>query len=638
MDRAATEGLMPLALRPLPLGSVRAQGWLQDQLRIQADGLGGHLDEFWPDIKDSGWFGGAAEGWERAPYWLDGIVPLAYTLDDPALKQKVERYIGCILDRQAEDGWLGPPPPPKQVYDIWPLLLVLKVLTQYADATDDARAMAGIEKGLACIDDFIRKQPLNSWAMFRWFEGLIAAYWLYDRQPRGWLLELGSKLRAQGFDYASFYAHSPPTEPSPRGKWGFMRHVVNTAMAIKGNGLWWRQSRRQEDRRAVYNMIATLGRYHGQAAGVFSGDECISGKSPVQGTELCAVVEYMYSLEQLLTVWADPALADRLEKIAFNALPATFTPDMWGHQYDQQANQVECSIKQRRWANNGPESNIFGLEPNFGCCTANLSQGWPKFAANLWMSTPDDGLACVAHAPSVACTSLHGVPVEARLDTGYPFRDTLQFSVRVDREVTFPLLLRIPGWTGGATLAVSGESPVQVQPGTFHRVQRAWCGTTQIRLTLPMRPVLERRYNRAATIQRGPLVYSLKIGEQWKQVNEDKPFRKEAHGDWEVYPTSPWNYALAVDNSTLEQDVAFAEHPIGHQVFSPDHAPVSATVRAGRVPTWEMEEGSAGDVPGSPVRSSEPLETITLIPYGCTNLRVTEFPVLAASSTRRKTS
>src|SRR3989304_257616 len=100
--------LKPLRCRPLPLGSIRPQGWRARQLRLQADGLSGHLDEFWPDIQDSRWFGGEAEGWERAPYWLDGVVPLAFLLDHPALKDKVTRYCDYIITHQADDGWRGP--------------------------------------------------------------------------------------------------------------------------------------------------------------------------------------------------------------------------------------------------------------------------------------------------------------------------------------------------------------------------------------------------------------------------------------------------------------------------------------------------------------------------------------------------
>ena len=99
------------AFRPLPLGAIRPAGWLQRQLRIQADGLSGHLDDFWPDVGQSQWFGGSAEGWERAPYWLDGVIPLAWALDDAPLKARVARYIEFIVAHQRSDGWFGPYPP-----------------------------------------------------------------------------------------------------------------------------------------------------------------------------------------------------------------------------------------------------------------------------------------------------------------------------------------------------------------------------------------------------------------------------------------------------------------------------------------------------------------------------------------------
>ncbi|MBM3294568.1 MAG: hypothetical protein FJY82_08585, partial [Candidatus Aminicenantes bacterium] len=86
-------GLAEPAFRPLPLGAVKPRGWLLRQLRIQAQGLSGRLDEFWPDVGQSKWFGGQAEGWERAPYWLDGFIPLAFLLDDPALKAKAAKYV-----------------------------------------------------------------------------------------------------------------------------------------------------------------------------------------------------------------------------------------------------------------------------------------------------------------------------------------------------------------------------------------------------------------------------------------------------------------------------------------------------------------------------------------------------------------
>jgi DUF1680 family protein len=637
--------LNPPHFQPFRLSSIRPEGWLRSQLRIQADGLSGHLDEFWPDIRDSQWFGGDSEAWERAPYWLDGVIPLAFLLDDPVLKEKVTHYVDYIITHQHEDGWLGPRTMvvaagqgPMPYYDMWAQFLATKTLVQYYDATEDERAVYAVERALRRIDTYIDLMSLFNWGQCRWFEALIAIYWLYEKTGEQWLLDLAVKLHAQGFDWRAFFARWPLTEPTPKGRWNYMGHVVNNAMAVKACALWWRLSGDDGDRAAVYDMIDKLDRHHGMVTGVFTGDECLAGRRPTQGTELCAVVEYAYSLEVLLAIIGDPAFGDRLEKVTFNALPATFAPDMWSHQYDQQVNQVECSVRQNRtWLTNGPESNIFGLEPNYGCCTANLSQGWPKFAAHLWMQLvggeggnggENRGIAAVAYAPSRVSTEIKGVPVSVTLETDYPFRDTLRFTIAADGPIDFPLLLRVPSWAAGASVQTAGEQTEPAVPGMFHRLEREWSGATPVVLRLPMSPLISRRFRHAIAIERGPLVYALKIGEDWHRIHQDQPGRELPHADWEVYPTTPWNYGLAVDEVTLADNVTFAEVQVGDLPFSPQGAPVSATVKGRRVPGWQAENGSTADVPPSPVTSSEPLEELTLIPYGCTNLRITEFPTL----------
>ena len=630
------EPLKPVAFTPLPLGAVRPLGWLERQLRIQAEGLSGHLDEVWPDVKDSRWFGGGAEGWERAPYWLDGFIALAFVLDDPVLKERAAKYIEYILDHQEEDGWLGPRAmveasgrPENYNYDLWGQLLALKVLAEYHEATGNKRVLAAIERNLRCIERVIERKPLFNWGQFRWFEGLVALYRLYELYPAPWLWDLAVKLQAQGFHWGEFFQRWPLTGPTSKGRWTFMGHVVNNAMAVKAHALWWRLSGAEADRKTVYDMIEKLDRYHGMATGMFTGDECLAGRSPTQGTELCAVVEYAYSLETLLSILGDPIFGDRLEKVVFNALPATFSPDMWAHQYDQQLNQVECSIQEgRTWNTNGPEANLFGLEPNYGCCTANLSQGWPKFAAHLWMRAPDGGLAALTYAPSQVRFIQQGNAVSVRLETGYPFRSELDFTVSAAKAVQFPLYLRIPAWAEEATLVVAGQRYPALLPGSIFKLDREWSGETRLLLTLPMNAELARGHHKSAAVVRGPLVYALKIGEDWRQVNTDKPGHELPHGDWEVYATTPWNYGLKVKEKTLNRDVVFENRPLGENPFSPEGAPVIAHVQGRRLPGWSLEHGSAAENPPSPVESEEPLEDLILIPYGCTNLRVTEFPAL----------
>ncbi|MHC4563209.1 MAG: beta-L-arabinofuranosidase domain-containing protein [Planctomycetota bacterium] len=626
--------LQPLTFTPLPLGSVLPEGWLKRQLQIQADGISGQLDQFWPDVQNSMWFGGETEAWERAPYWLDGVLPLAFLLDDEAFKARIVKYMEYILAHQHEDGWLGPRDMKASAgeqahtnYDVWGQQLATKVLALYHEVVDDDRVLRALEKALRNLEAHIDTRPLWNWGAFRWFETLLAIYLLHEKTGQRWLLDLAVTIHAQGFDWRSFFARFHETQPTRKERWNYMGHVVNCAMAVKAPGLWSRVSDDDGDRAAVYDIINKLDEFHGMVTGVFSGDECVAGTSPSQGTELCAVVEYQFSLEVLLSVMGDPAFGDRLEKITFNALPATFSPDMWSHQYDQQVNQVECSIDPgRRWNTNGGDANLFGVEPNYGCCTANLSQGWPKFAMNLWMKTHDGGLAAVAYAPSRVTTDIDGTPVTVVLETEYPFRDSLKFTVAAEKATKFPLLLRIPAWAEGATVAVAGGDAEAVTPGAFHRIEGEWRGSTEVLLTLPMTAKVTRRPNDAVAIERGPLVYSLKMGEEWKRIHEDKPYRELPHADWEVLPTTPWNYALEVDESSIGE-VVFTEAPVGDMPFSPDGAPMSATVNGRRVPSWEMENGSARDVPVGPVECPDEVEQLTLIPYGCTNLRVTEFPV-----------
>lgn len=646
--RAPTQAQTPRAslaapaFTPLPLGAVKPAGWLARQLRVQADGLTGHLDLFWPDVAQSQWFGGTAEGWERAPYWLDGAIPLAWLLDDAPMKARITRYVNHIVAHQRADGWFAPYPmdAARQRYDLWAILLANKALAQYHAATGDARVLEAVLRSLRALVPGLAETPLFGWGRFRWYEGLVPIFHAYEHSGEAWLLDLARTLRTQGVDFEALFATDDLTVPTPRrGLWKWTKHVVNTAMATKAAALSWRLDQQPGDRAFARAMIDLLDRHHGQVTGMFSGDECLSGRNPLQGTELCAVVEFMYSLEHLFSVFGDAFFADRLERVAFNALPATIAPDGWSHQYDQQVNQVQCTINPMHgWSTNGPESNLFGLEPNYGCCTSNMHQGWPKFAAHLWMATPDDGLACVSWAPAHVETQRRGVPVTVHVETDYPFRERAQVRVTVGAPVRVPLVLRIPSWAEGATVRVADGPETAVVPGRLHRLEREWTGTTELEVRLPMRAIVTTRHNDAVAVERGPLVYALQVGEEWTRVNADKPHRELPHADFEVRPTTPWNYGLVIDPARPDAALRFEERPVGERPFSPEGAGVVATAQGRRLPDWKLVDGWAGEVSPTDVAWSdpsrvvtqEPVESVTLVPYGCTNIRVTEFPRVPA--------
>lgn len=633
------------AFRPLPLGAIRPEGWLRRQLRLQAEGLSGHLDEFWPDVAESRWFGGAAEGWERAPYWLDGAIPLAFLLDDAALRTRLGRHVAYIVDHQRPDGWYAPYPEDAvaKPYDLWAILLVNKALVQYHEATGDARVLEAVRRSLRALHHGLGRTPLFNWGRFRWYEGLVSVFYVHERTGEPWLLDLARTLREQGVDFEALYRTQDVAVPTPRrGLWKWTKHVVNTAMATKAGALSWRIDSRPSDKAFPRRMIEILDRHHGQATGMFSGDECLAGRNPLQGTELCSVVEFLYSLETLFSVFGDPWFADRLERVAWNALPATIAPDMWSHQYDQQVNQAQCTVNpDHLFSTNGPESNIFGLEPNYGCCTSNMHQGWPKLAAHLWMKTPEEGLVAVAYAPCRVRFRSRDVPVAVSVDTDYPFRDTLELSVRPDSPTSFPLVLRVPAWAEGATVRVGGGAEKPMRPGSLHRITRTWEGETSLVVRLPMRVKATVRYNEAVAVERGPLVYALAIAEEWTRIHADQPHRELPHGDFEVRPATPWNYGLVLDPEHPERSLGFEERAVGARPFSPEGAPVVGRGKGRRILTWKLAHGWAGEVSPAdsawahplPAESLGPVEDVRLVPYGCTNLRITEFPRLDPKGT-----
>ena len=617
--------LAPNAFDLLPLGSIRPTGWLRAQLLVQANGLGGHLDETWADVgPNSGWLGGTGESWERGPYFLDGLVPLAYQLDDARLKAKAQKYIDWTLNHQQPNGMIGP----HSNDDWWPRMVMLKVLTQYQEATGDPRVIPVMQRYFAYQLSQLPTRPLRDWGKFRWHDEVLSVLWLYNRTDDPNLLDLAKLLHQQGYDWQKEFANFQYTdritpefiklnEHNGLGDTALATHGVNNAMGLKASPVWALVSGKDEDRQALLRQLSALDRYHGLPNGIFSADEHLAGRNPSQGTELCTVVETMFSLEIALAVMGTPELGDRLERIAYNCLPGTFTDDMWAHQYNQQPNQVQCSLNHKPWTTDGPESNLYGLEPNFGCCTANFHQGWPKLTSSLWMSSNDDGLVAAVYAPNEVRTILRDTAIHITEETDYPFRDTVRIAVHPEKPLAFPLQLHIPAWAKNACIRVNGQSQPQPQPGSFARIERTWKSGDTVELVLPLEAHATRGFNNSIAFERGPLVFSYPIGEDWLKLRD-----RGMTADWQVYPTTQWNYGVS-PNSIKVTESSVAEGP-----FTLKGSPIKLEVKGRKLPAWVAEDGVANPVPQSPVASDQPEETVTLVPYAAAKLRITAFPEL----------
>lgn len=599
---------------------LKPAGWLRRQLEVQASGLSGNLDKVWPDIRDSRWIGGNCDGWERVPYWLDGFIPLAYLLDDDDMISRARRYVDAILDGQCEDGWLCPCTVEERAkYDMWALFLIDKVLMLYYDCSGDDRVPSAVYRSLKNLKSHIEQYPVFAWAHARWFECLIPIFRIYEIYPEEWLLDLARLLRSQGMNYEQLYGDWKYEQP--RNEWLYESHVVNQGMAIKEGGLASLLDGDEADDSFSEFMLDKLFTYHGTAVGHFTGDECLSGDSPIQGTELCGVVEAMYSYEVLYSITGNPIWADRLEKLAFNAFPATVSPDMWTHQYDQLVNQVACvnlAGGNNIFRTNSGESHLFGLEPNFGCCTANFNQGWPKFAMSTFMRS-NDGIVTAAIAPAKLSAEINGVHVTVESETLYPFGDSVNYIVTADGECDFTFGIRIPSCAVSAKL--DGE---EVEIGTVVTLKRTWSGTSVIRLEMEFGVKYVSRPRSMFALERGPLVYSLAIGEEWTkhEFTRNNVERRFPYCDWEIRPTTDWQYAFAKGDVVVHDSGEVSDVP-----FDTANPPVTLDVPVVPI-NWGYLEGCnmiANPVPAS-VKPMGETRTMKFIPYGSTTLRLTEIP------------
>jgi DUF1680 family protein len=638
----------PLRANPfieLPLGAIKPQGWLKEMLVRQKNGATGKLDELYPLVMNrrNGWLGGDGDQWERGPYWIDGLLPLAYILQDKQLIAKVKPWVEWSIKSQQPDGYFGPskdysPEPGVQrdnSRDWWPKMVMLKVLKQYYTATGDKRVIKLLSGYFKYQLKELPQKPLDHWtfwAKLRAGDNLMVVYWLYNITGDKYLLDLADLLHKQTYDFTGDFLN---TDLLSRA--GSI-HGVNLAQGMKEPIVYYQQHPELQFINATKKGYADLKKYNGMAHGLYGGDEALHGNNPTQGSELCTAVEMMFTLESTLAITGDVNYADQLEKIAFNALPSQTTEDYMDRQYFQQANQVMLTRHVRNFDVNHAGTDVcYGLLSGYPCCTSNMHQGWPKFTQNLWYATPDKGLAALVYSPSeVTAKVANGKEVTFKEETNYPFEETVKFtlSTKSKTPISFPFQLRVPAWCKNATVKINGVKAQQSTGNQIIKISRDWKAGDVVELMLPMHIFKNTWYENSVSVERGPIVYALKIGEQIKKVINDKDPVAYGKSYYEVRPTTPWNYGLIQldDNKINGEYVVEKQKEVATYPWNLSNAPIIIKAKAKLIPEWKLYNEMTGPIPYSIIynegMAQQKEEEVTLVPYGCTKLRISQFPVV----------
>ncbi|TDV47802.1 RICIN domain-containing protein [Actinophytocola oryzae] len=609
-DRAA---LRPAAFRRLPPGAVRPQGWLATQLDKQLHGLGGRYAEVSDYLRfdQTGWVHPDLDGWEELPYWLRGYGDLGYVTGDATVLATTECWVDAVLATSASDGFFGPTrlrTAERGHADLWPHMPMLHALRSWAEYHDDARVV----NVLGRFFQFTAAQPdavfVDGWGHTRWGDTLDVIVWLYGRTNDPALLDLAHRIHRLSANWTGGIA-------SP--------HNVNIAQGFREPAQYWQLSGDTTHRDATYRNYDTIMATYGQfPGGGFAGDENARPGfgDPRQGFETCGVVEFMASHELLTRLTGDSVWADRTEDLAFNSLPAALDPAGRVTHYVTSANVVRLdnAAKTHRQFQNGFAMQAYkpGIR-DYRCCPHNYGQGWPYFVEEMWLGTPDGGLAAALYGPCTLTTTVVGTRVTITERTSYPFADTISLTFTMATPATFPLALRVPGWCANPALTVNGGAVAISGGPRFATVNRTWRGGDVVVLTLPMTPRTRQWSSGAVSVSHGALTFALRFDEQWRRYAGT-----DAWPEWEVTSGTAWNYGLTTTPAPAVSTGGNVDDP-----FTPDNAPVRLTVSAQRIPDWTTDsENVVGTLQGGQVSTNTPVERVALVPMGAARLRIATFP------------
>ena len=659
----------------LPMSCIKPEGWLRKYLEIQRDGLTGNLDTRGGFPFDTcGWAGPEisrvprdVDPYEQTAYWVDGMIRCGYLLRDAHLTDKARKHTDYVLSHPDRDGYLGP----KYLKNRsrWPHVIFFRALFAQSSATGDQGIVAALKKHFLSSPYAYEKG--------REAPSIEAMLWTYERDGDPALLSLAEDVYKKSNDSSEARVNKVSAEIFKEDGPCQAHGVTYNEMAKLGAILYIHTGK--ED--YLIPSVAAykkLERYHMLVDGVNSSSEILREVTPLESHETCDIADFTWSVGYLLMATGKADYADKIERACFNAAPGAVSRDFTALQYFSCPNQVVAAHNTNHNVYfRGNRAMAFGPEPFAQCCSGNVNRIMPNFASRVWLGDGHGGLVAALYAPSTVSHRVGKNQTEVTVteNTRYPFSDRIEFVMKTDGDVEFPFTLRIPGWCREPQILLNG-SPVEERPetGTFVTLIRKFRNGDTITLLLPQEIKVSKWPPGGVALERGPLVYSLKIVEDWQSgrlaavnllgiynVSDVYPGLVANN----VYPLSKWNYALALDLENPTKQVQVIESTWkGEFPWSPETAPIMLRVPAREITGWELDKKQEVEfeawipdpdfVPIPDQRSSGPrhfsrkgdylftprlpdpstlaaqlkdeTEMITLIPYGSAKLRMTIFP------------
>jgi hypothetical protein len=648
--------------KSIPANAITPKGWLRQYLINQRNGLTGHLENAGYPFNTVGWAADSIPGnksiekwwpYEQNAYWVDGMMRCGLLLNDTSLLNKARKSIYYVLAHPDSTGFLGPKfLKPNDEGDRWVYVVFFRAWMAEYEATRNPAILAAIKKHYLG-DRFPHagvRESINAEIIL----------WAYSESKDTALLNFAKEIYKNSNEL---------NKNSMVSDAGFLKdgivveHGVTYLEKSKLGAILYLYTGDSTYLRPSIAAFKKLDKYHMLIDGVNVSSEHIQIPTTQESHEICDISDYTWNISYLLKATGDAAYADKIERAAFNAAPGSVTKDFKALQYFSAPNQVVAS--RESFIRDGGGSMRYAPNPGTECCPGNVNRMMPNFAVNAWMTDGKGGLAAAMYAPSSVTYAAGANNTEVTIDedTRYPFSDSISFAFHLKEKVKFNFYIRIPGWCSNARILINGaELNRQFVPGTYVPLQQEYKEGDKVTVVLPSSFQLTPGPENGISIERGPLLYSLKIQEDWKVDTQDERSTPDFPA-YELFAGSPWNYALCVTKDSLQQQIKVVNNAYSDNPWSIETAPVELKVPARLVKGWTLEnknemkfenwgvkrnergkvtdwyvtdtrikKGSWWFTPLLPDAAtlknglSQKVDTVTLVPYGCSKLRITVFP------------
>ena len=618
------------------LGRIQPKGWLYEYLNRQRTGMTGHPEAIAYPYNTCLWAGeiarrnecAEAKDWwryEQSAYYTDGLIRLGCALGDSAFIGKGWQGIRYTIDHAQSNGRLGN----AKIESLWPMAVFFRAMRAAYDYRPDSAIVSALERHYLSLNVNMltrgRRHILN-------LEGLL---WTYGHTRNTRLIDLA----VQAYDRGGFELDAKAAGSDTP----LRMHGVTYCEMLKIPLLLYAYTGQQRYMGLALNAERKLERDHLLPDGVPTSAEFTAGRSIDIAHETCDIADYTWSLGHFLTVTGQAEWADRIERAVFNAAPGCVTKDFRALQYFSSANQmIATGTSDNNAFKRGKTWMQYRPIHETECCAGNVHRIMPNFVSRMWMTGHDNQLVAALYAPSAITHRVGSTDVQVTERTEYPFDGTIEFTFATRHSVRFPFTLRIPGWaTGSIRLLVNGK-PVKkaLTPGTFVTLDRKFRDGDRITLSLDMPAHLVTLPGQGVYAERGPLLFAYAIPQT--QVEDTTTYanmngKVSGNADfkcWSMTPAAPFGYA--VDTTQIAQttplETILPARGATSYPFDLQTAPVRVKIPV-RPIQWALDQGTRNPLlpkPGTATPIGAPT-TIELVPYGCTELRLTVFPIIQAN-------